>query len=185
MKKQNPYSLTDRQLLFCDLYLANGMNATQAALDAGYSEKTAKEIGCENLTKPNIALYISEKQGKVAEKLNVTFELVVEQYRRLGFYDIRKLFDKDDSIKRIADIDDETSVAVSSVEVEEIRRDGAHIGYTKKIKFTDKKGALDSLCKVLGYNAPTKVAETDSEGKDKPRLDETKLIEALNIINNG
>lgn len=50
--------LNDRQKRFCELYVANGHNATKAALDAGYSEKTARAIGSENLTKPDIQEYI-------------------------------------------------------------------------------------------------------------------------------
>ena len=49
--------LNQKQTLFCDEYLID-LNATQAAIRAGYSEKTARFIGAENLTKPNIAEYI-------------------------------------------------------------------------------------------------------------------------------
>ena len=52
--------LNDRQKRFCELYVANGHNATKAALDAGYSEKTARTIGSENLSKPDIQEYIKE-----------------------------------------------------------------------------------------------------------------------------
>lgn len=48
-------ALTTKQQAFIEAYLANGFNATQAALTAGYSEKTARSIGAENLTKPDIA----------------------------------------------------------------------------------------------------------------------------------
>jgi phage terminase small subunit len=54
--------LTPKQDAFVKAYLLNGGNATQASIDAGYSEKTAKEIGSENLTKPNIASAIKEHQ---------------------------------------------------------------------------------------------------------------------------
>ena len=48
--------LTPKQQAFCDYYIASG-NATEAAIKAGYSEKTARVVGCENLTKPNIREY--------------------------------------------------------------------------------------------------------------------------------
>ena len=54
--------LTPKQDAFVKAYLLNGGNATQAAIDAGYSEKTAAVVGCENLTKPNIANSIKEHQ---------------------------------------------------------------------------------------------------------------------------
>lgn len=52
--------LTPKQQRFCDEYLID-MNATQAAIRAGYKEKTARAIGCENLTKPNIREYIDKR----------------------------------------------------------------------------------------------------------------------------
>lgn len=53
-------ALKGKQKAFVDHYLANGFNATKAALAAGYSEKTARSIGQENLTKPDIAAAIRQ-----------------------------------------------------------------------------------------------------------------------------
>lgn len=53
--------MTDKQKRFCEEYLANGLNATKAAIDAGYSQKTAYSIGNENLKKPEIQDFIKEK----------------------------------------------------------------------------------------------------------------------------
>ena len=63
--------LTAKQMRFCEEYLID-FNATQAAIRAGYSKKTAKEIGCENLTKPNIAGYLAELRGELKERTLVT-----------------------------------------------------------------------------------------------------------------
>ncbi|HBE9436527.1 TPA: terminase small subunit [Clostridioides difficile] len=52
--------LTEKQKRFCDYYIETG-NATEAAIKAGYSEKTAKVIGAENLTKPYLKSYIDER----------------------------------------------------------------------------------------------------------------------------
>ena len=52
--------LTAKQRRFCDEYLID-MNAAQAAIRAGYSKKTAKQIGQENLTKPDLQEYIAER----------------------------------------------------------------------------------------------------------------------------
>lgn len=56
--------LTAKQRLFADEYLKYG-NATRAAINAGYSHKTARAIGTENLTKPNIKSYIDEKMKEI------------------------------------------------------------------------------------------------------------------------
>ncbi len=60
-------SLSEKQKRFIDYYVELG-DATQAAIKAGYSKKTAKAIGCENLTKPNLKKCIDEKLKKLEEK---------------------------------------------------------------------------------------------------------------------
>lgn len=57
--------LTPKQKAFADEYIRNGGNATQAAIVAGYSKKTAAYIGAENLKKPYIAAYIAERQKEI------------------------------------------------------------------------------------------------------------------------
>lgn len=52
--------MTEKQKAFCDYYIETG-NATEAAIKAGYSKKTAKAIGSENLTKPYLKEYIDER----------------------------------------------------------------------------------------------------------------------------
>lgn len=59
--------LTIKQTKFADEYIISG-NATQAAINAGYSEKTARKIGSENLTKPDIKAYIDERMKKLEEE---------------------------------------------------------------------------------------------------------------------
>ena len=55
--------MTAKQKLFCDEYIIS-LNATQAAIKAGYSEKTAKQIGTENLSKPIIQEYIEKRMAE-------------------------------------------------------------------------------------------------------------------------
>jgi phage terminase small subunit len=60
--------MTDKQKLFCDEYLID-LNATQAAIRAGYSKKTAQQIGTENLAKPVIKEYIAARMAEKESKL--------------------------------------------------------------------------------------------------------------------
>lgn len=69
--------LTPKQQLFCDEYLID-LNAAQAAIRAGYSEKTAKEIGCENLTKPHIRDYIDARMSEKESSLIASQEDVLK-----------------------------------------------------------------------------------------------------------
>jgi phage terminase small subunit len=69
--------LTDKQQRFVDEYLID-LNATQAAIRAGYSEKTASKIGSENLLKPEIQKYISERIQIRTERTEVTQDYVLK-----------------------------------------------------------------------------------------------------------
>lgn len=60
--------MTAKQKLFCDEYLID-LNATQAAIRAGYSKKTAYSIGVENLKKPEIKKYIADRMAEKETKL--------------------------------------------------------------------------------------------------------------------
>jgi phage terminase small subunit len=71
-------ALTDKQETFIREYLVD-LNATQAAIRAGYSAKTAKEMGYENLTKPHIRARIEELQGLRAEKLELDADWVLNR----------------------------------------------------------------------------------------------------------
>ena len=59
--------LTPKQKAFCDYYIETG-NATEAAIKAGYSKKTAKVIGNENLSKPYLKAYIEERLKELCDK---------------------------------------------------------------------------------------------------------------------
>lgn len=64
---ENKRKLTVKQQKFADEYIISG-NATQAAIKAGYSDKTARAIGNENLTKPNIKSYIDERMQELEDQ---------------------------------------------------------------------------------------------------------------------
>lgn len=78
--------LTPKQERFVAEYCVD-LNATQAAIRSGYSEKTAHAIGHENLSKPEIAAAIRAKTEKRAAKVEITGERVLEELAMLAFYD--------------------------------------------------------------------------------------------------
>lgn len=71
-----------RQRRFVDEYLID-LNATQAAIRAGYSEKTARAIGAENLTKPDIVSAIDAAKAERAQRTTVTADYVVANLREV------------------------------------------------------------------------------------------------------
>ena len=69
--------LTPKQRLFVEEFLVD-LNAKQAAIRAGYSEKTATEIGSENLRKPHVSDAIREAMASRSERTGITADMVVE-----------------------------------------------------------------------------------------------------------
>lgn len=141
--------LTGKQELFCQEYLID-LNATQAAKRAGYSENSAHDIGCDNLKKPDIVERLTELKQKRSIRTQITQDRVLQEYARLAYFDVRKLFNDDGSIKKLSELDDETAAAIIGVEVDEIGVGNVVIGTTKKVKIADKKGSLDSIARHLG-----------------------------------
>ena len=74
--------LNAKQEMFCREYLID-LNATQAAIRAGYSVKTAKDMGCQNLAKPNIADFIASLKAERAESIKIDAAWVLSQAVKL------------------------------------------------------------------------------------------------------
>jgi len=171
--------LTAKQRNFVREYLID-LNATQAAIRAGYSAETAGAIGAENLKKPQIASAISAAMDLRAKRTEITADRVLTELAKIGFSDIRKavrwesaLATEEDNpgggdvavIKKIVtnrvelvasdDIDDETAAAIS--EISQNSTGGL------KIKLHDKKGALVDIGRHLGMFTD-KVEHTGKDG---------------------
>lgn len=82
--------LTAKQKRFCEEYLID-LNATQAAIRAGYSEKTANTIAAQNLAKRNIQEYLSGKQQKRSERTEITADKALLELAALAFTDRTEL----------------------------------------------------------------------------------------------
>lgn len=76
--------LTAKQKRFCDEYLID-LNATQAAIRAGYSEKTAYRTGADNLRKPQIEEYIAKRQKELSRSTEITQERVIKELALIAF----------------------------------------------------------------------------------------------------
>ena len=81
--KESRPKLTEKQKQFCLEYLVD-LNATQAAIRAGYSQRTAREIGKENLTKPYIQENIQKLIDKRSERTQITADYVLCELKRIA-----------------------------------------------------------------------------------------------------
>ena len=151
--------LTPKQARFVAEYLID-LNATQAAIRAGYSEKTAQAIGAENLTKPMVAAAIHAAQTERAKRTEITQDRVLQELGRIAFFDLRKLYRADGSLKAMHELDDDAAAVVAGVDVVEMaggmkvsaeEGDVTHVPmYTKKAKIPDKVAALSLAMRHLG-----------------------------------
>jgi phage terminase small subunit len=76
--------LTAKQQKFVDRYAVHG-NATQAAIEAGYSKKTAQVIGSENLAKPMIAQAVQAKREEFSQNVEMDAAWLRKEYKRIAF----------------------------------------------------------------------------------------------------
>jgi len=141
-------NLTLKQQAFVREYLVD-LNATAAAIRAGYSKKTARSIGEENLKKPDISEQIKALTKETAHKVELTAEGTLKQIMYQGYSDIRQLFNQDGSLKKITELPAELSAAIQSIEVVAKSQAGGQVEYVHKIRLTDKIRALELLGKYL------------------------------------
>jgi phage terminase small subunit len=161
---------TEQQKLFAYAYFNNKGNGTNAAIEAGYSPKSATQVASRLLTYVNVAALLTELNDKLKERAIVTKEKIAEELAKIGFSDIRQVFDENSRLIEIKDIPDDAAACMASVEVDQLWGTGIdgreQVGDTKKVKLYDKLKALAQLTDLYGYNAPSKVAQTNTAGED-------------------
>ena len=156
-------NLTPKQQRFVEEYLID-LNATQAAIRAGYSEKTAKSIGQENLTKPDIAKAIQEAQNKRTEQTQIDSAYVLKRLVEIDQMDVLDIMDDDGNVKPLRDWPKIWRQYISNIET--ISMDDGE-GWLKKIKWPDKVKNLELLGKHVSVGAfKDKIEHTGPNGGD-------------------
>lgn len=149
-------NLTPKQQRFVEEYLID-LNATQAAIRAGYSEKTAKSIGQENLTKPDIQKAIEEAQSKRAEQTQIDAAYVLKRLVEIDQMDVLDIMDDKYCLKPIGEWPKIWRQYISNIEnLEEFEgfgEDRTQIGWLKKIKWPDKTKNLELLGRHVSVGA--------------------------------
>ena len=136
--------LTEKQKRFCDEYIID-LNATQAAIRAGYSEETARNIGCENLAKPNIAEYIEKRIKDRESRTEITQDFVLRELANIASAngtDFAQVDAKGDvTITATEKVPEAKRAAIASI------KQGAN---GTEVKTYDKIRALELIGKHLG-----------------------------------
>lgn len=147
--------LPAKQKKFVEEYLVD-LNATQAAIRAGYSQRTAEVQGPRLLGNVRVANAIAEAIKRRSERTEITQDQVLHEFARLGFSDLRNYIEWGPdgvTIKPSAELTEDQARAVLEVSETKTIRSGENWQEEKatlKFKLHDKKGSLDSMAKHLG-----------------------------------
>lgn len=158
---------TPKQLKFCQEYLID-LNATQAAIRAGYSPKTASEQGTRLLGNVKVQTYIQEKQKNKAAELDITQTMVLQELVKIAFGDVKNYFDENGRLININELQGNISASIKSVTVqqEKIKMEGEIMveESVKKIESYDKLKAIDTINRMLGFYAKDNEQKKEDHG---------------------
>lgn len=158
--------MTRKQKLFCEEYQID-LNATQAAIRAGYSPESAGSIGSELLKKPEIRARIDKMMAERSKRVGINADRVLRELGRIAFLNAPDVVDMENAtIKDEADRDD--TAAIASVKVKVV---SGKYGDTveREIRFADKLKALELCGKHLGMFGDKE--ESDIEDIDSARAE--------------
>lgn len=168
--------LTPKQRRFCEEYLVD-LNATQAAIRAGYSRDAAYAIGWENLKKPEIESTVQRLMFERSDATKVTAEQVIDELAKVAFASVKDFLKVDDDGTPYIDVssmNERQWAAVADVQVDEYidgRGDDTHRVQRIKIKSHSKLAALSKLADHLGI------------GNDAtPQLDPVDVCKTLQLM---
>lgn len=182
--------LTAKQQRFVEEYLVD-LNATQAAIRAGYSRRSARQTGADNMAKAYIADAIQVVLDARSERTEVTSDRVLAELARIGFADVRDLFEWDEERTAFVpsrNLTADQAAAVASVKSETTRfvhDDGTTETKIKlELKTHDKIGALREIGKHLGVAQRHELTGKDGGPIETRELSDEELIERAKLSTN-
>ena len=154
--------LTPKQQRFCDEYLIS-MNATHAALKAGYSNSTA--MSGQLMLFPKIKAYLAERTEAIQKKVQVSQEMVIAELAKVAFADMSDFFGADGKVKPMNEVSDKAKAGLWNLKISE--KDGET---TVTIRMHNKMAALGKLMSYFDY-APAPQPEVKYVYLDKDVMD--------------
>ena len=147
MAKSN---LTDKQLMFCHEYLKD-FNATQAAIRAGYSKKTARQVGSENLSKPNIQDFLNELKHEIHERNEVTIDEVLQELANMMRFDPIDFYGDDGNIRPLQELPPLARRCLTAIDIHSIEdMNTAITTKISKFKYVDKLAVIEKFMRYFG-----------------------------------
>ena len=149
-------ALTAKQQRFCDEYLID-LNATQAAIRAGYSPKTAEQAASRLLTIVKVSDEIKREMAERSKRTGINQDRVVQELAKLAFVNIADVVDLDNAMVRRSATDEDLA-CIQSVKIKP-----SEFGTEREIKLYDKKASLELLGRHLGMFKDKLEVEADMD----------------------
>lgn len=158
--------LTPKQELFCLEYIKD-LNATKAAIRAGYSKKGAHVQGCRLLTNVKINVRIQENKANRMDRVKVDADWVLERLIREADADISDLYDEEGRLKSVHDWPLEWRQGlVAGMDITSIGDDENAIAYLTKVKLSDRLKRIE----LVGKHVDVKAFDNSIELSIKPKV---------------
>ncbi len=161
--------LPQKQRMFCHEYIVD-LNATQAAIRAGYAPKRASEMGYKLLNKPNVCVLIDVLKQNRIKQLGIDANYVLMRLVEIDKMDAADIFNEDMSLKSISDWPEVWRRYLSGFDLAEMYEgrgdDREMVGLLKKIKWPDKVRNLELLGKHVHVQAFREQVSNEHTGKD-------------------
>jgi phage terminase small subunit len=179
--KSKKDGLNHKQAAFVQEYLID-RNGKQAAIRAGYAPKNAEITASKLLRLAKVDRVVTSELERMADKFKVSRERNVKELARMAYYNLQDFYDEDGALIPIHELPRDVAACLTSLEVREVYgkdgmgKPGGATALLKKIKCADKKGAVEALNKMQGYNIEKPAEQThfhitwggDQGDKDKP-----------------
>jgi phage terminase small subunit len=153
----NEYGLTPKEEKFCHEYVLL-LSPLKAAINAGYSEKSASNIGSIKLTKARVRKRIETLKKNLGETAEISALRVLKEHEKIAFADAGQLRSGWLDLKAFEQLTPDQKAVIQEITTKETR-----FGTEYKIRLYDKQKSLDSISAMLGFNAPEKTEITVKE----------------------
>jgi len=155
--------MTVKEEKFCLEYVKCGCGSKAATL-AGYSQKTARTIASNLLTKVDIQERIKSLKANIAETIGVSAVMIANELKKLAFTNIADTRTSWITLKDFKKLPEEVKAAIAEIHHETKEVDGKKTAMVK-IKMHNKVGAIEALNNMLGFNAPSKMQLSGVDGE--------------------
>jgi phage terminase small subunit len=144
--------LTAQQERFCREYIID-LNATQSAIRAGYSDKTADVQGCRLLGNVKVASRISELKAQRVDEVKTDANYVLKRLLEIDALDVADIVDESGDLIPVKNWPKAWRTSVNAIEVVQMKSTEDVVAYLKKIKIPDKIKTLELLGKHIDVSA--------------------------------